>query len=211
MSTQKYKVRYKKLIEYCKNNPTYEGYVEKHHIIPQCLGGSNDASNLIALSPRAHYIAHWILYKAYPENSSLAHAFAMMMVNNPNQNRAMPSLIYEQAKIARSKAMTGKPMPEWVKEKIRKPKYSNKNYFGNKNAAGNKGQKRGPRSSEHQANLIKSLQKIWEAKNKKTARKIEKIKNDFIKSGLTRKQYSEITGINYTTLKGYLNGVNVNR
>jgi hypothetical protein len=39
------------------------GYCEKHHIIPKCLGGSNDPSNIVALTAREHFLAHWLLIK----------------------------------------------------------------------------------------------------------------------------------------------------
>ena len=41
-----------------------DGYCEVHHIVPRSLGGSNDKDNLISLTPRQHYIAHWMLWKA---------------------------------------------------------------------------------------------------------------------------------------------------
>jgi len=41
------------------------GYCERHHIIPKSLGGNNRLENLIALTPREHFIAHRILAKMY--------------------------------------------------------------------------------------------------------------------------------------------------
>lgn len=38
-------------------------YCERHHIIPKCLGGSNNKTNLINLTAREHYIAHCLLVK----------------------------------------------------------------------------------------------------------------------------------------------------
>jgi len=37
--------------------------VEKHHIVPKSLGGGNEASNLVPLTPREHYICHLLLTK----------------------------------------------------------------------------------------------------------------------------------------------------
>ena len=34
------------------------GYVEKHHIIPTCMGGADVSSNLVNLTPEEHYLAH---------------------------------------------------------------------------------------------------------------------------------------------------------
>ena len=36
-----------------------------HHIIPKHMGGTNDPSNLIELTPRQHALAHKKLYKKY--------------------------------------------------------------------------------------------------------------------------------------------------
>ena len=55
-------------------------YTEIHHITPRCMGGSNDEDNLVMLSGREHYIAHMLLWKAYPDNGPLKYA-AMMMSN----------------------------------------------------------------------------------------------------------------------------------
>lgn len=50
-----------------KENTDNVGYFEKHHIIPKSLGGTNDASNLVKLTARQHYIAHLLLYKIYKQ------------------------------------------------------------------------------------------------------------------------------------------------
>lgn len=55
--------RYLKFIESLKSQ-TLDGYCEVHHIVPKSLGGTNDKSNLISLTARQHYIAHWMLWKA---------------------------------------------------------------------------------------------------------------------------------------------------
>lgn len=39
------------------------GYFEKHHIIPKSLGGNNDATNIVKLTARQHFIAHHLLSK----------------------------------------------------------------------------------------------------------------------------------------------------
>lgn len=53
-----------------------DGYAEVHHIVPRSLGGSDDADNLIRLTARQHYVAHWILARAL--GGSAARAFFMM-------------------------------------------------------------------------------------------------------------------------------------
>jgi hypothetical protein len=55
--------RYLKFIDNLKSQ-VIDGYCEVHHIVPKSLGGTNAKDNLISLTPRQHYIAHWMLWKA---------------------------------------------------------------------------------------------------------------------------------------------------
>lgn len=50
------------------------GYVERHHILPKCLGGTDAKENLVDLYPEEHYLAHLLLCKIYPENQKLLYA-----------------------------------------------------------------------------------------------------------------------------------------
>lgn len=67
------------------NRKKYNGeYFEKHHIIPKCHNGTNDKSNLILLTAREHYIAHWLLSKIYTEDNKMC--YALWMLSHDNQN-----------------------------------------------------------------------------------------------------------------------------
>lgn len=55
-----------------------QGYKERHHIIPKCLGGTNDDDNLVDLTAREHFIIHKLLYFIYPDNDKLFFAYRMM-------------------------------------------------------------------------------------------------------------------------------------
>jgi hypothetical protein len=72
-----YKKIYDSIIDRAKNRVP-EGYVERHHIIPKCIGGSNDQQNLVALYPEEHFLCHVLLIKIYPEQPSLIIAVAKM-------------------------------------------------------------------------------------------------------------------------------------
>jgi hypothetical protein len=61
-------------------------YIEKHHIIPKCLGGSNEIENIVCLTPEAHYVAHQLLVKIYPDNHKIIKAAHMMTVGR-NTNK----------------------------------------------------------------------------------------------------------------------------
>lgn len=66
------------------------GYVEKHHILPRCLDGLDNAENLVNLYPEEHYLAHLLLCKIYPGNQKLLYAAMNMttgsMINNGKRN-----------------------------------------------------------------------------------------------------------------------------
>jgi len=81
-----YKHHYNKLITRAVNR-TLEGYTERHHIIPRCLGGSDDRVNLVNLTPEEHYLAHQLLIKINPGNHRLVHAATMMCVSSPYNAR----------------------------------------------------------------------------------------------------------------------------
>lgn len=38
-----------------------EDYIEKHHILPKAMGGNNNKGNIVKLSFRKHFLAHWLL------------------------------------------------------------------------------------------------------------------------------------------------------
>jgi hypothetical protein len=88
-----------------------DGYSEKHHIIPRSMGGTDVKSNLIALTPRQHFVAHWMLWKAYGGN--MGRAFFMM--SNFGKYGNVNSRTYAMARADYSKQvsiqMTGKVMP----------------------------------------------------------------------------------------------------
>ncbi len=57
-----YKLHYNLLIERAKDR-IINSYVESHHIIPKCFGGTDAKNNRVNLTAREHYIAHLLLYK----------------------------------------------------------------------------------------------------------------------------------------------------
>ena len=67
---------------------------EQHHIVPKCMGGTNIENNLIYLSYREHYIAHYMLAKAFPLHP-ITFAITKMM---DGLERIKNSRLYESAK-----------------------------------------------------------------------------------------------------------------
>jgi hypothetical protein len=75
-----------------------EGYGERHHIVPKCIGGTDEDLNITVLTAREHYMAHWLLIKIYPNNRKLAYAFNAMCRRSKNQNRDISSAAYNAAR-----------------------------------------------------------------------------------------------------------------
>lgn len=71
-----------------------DGYYEKHHIIPKCMGGKDEDENYVLLTYREHIIAHKLLYRIYPDvPGNLISLYAMALTTNPNHKRErVPSL-----------------------------------------------------------------------------------------------------------------------
>lgn len=73
-----YETIYNQLIDRARNRKL-EGYKERHHIIPRCMNGTNDKSNLVDLTAREHFIAHKLLCEIYPGNVKLQYALWMLI------------------------------------------------------------------------------------------------------------------------------------
>jgi len=59
-------------------NRKLQGYREQHHVIPRCLGGTDDKSNLVELTAREHFIVHKLLCELFPNESKLVYAYWAM-------------------------------------------------------------------------------------------------------------------------------------
>lgn len=104
-----YKQHYINLIETRKDRVlSKDVYYEKHHIIPKCWGGTNKSNNIIYLTAREHYIAHWLLYRIRPTSTGTALAFWKMTFPGgkflENRDYKISSRIYEEAKKAMAEA-----------------------------------------------------------------------------------------------------------
>lgn len=91
---------------------------EMHHIVPRCMGGTNHKENLVLLTPREHYVAHWLLYKSSVGKlrAKLAYAFFKMCCNNNNQRRTVTSRMFDTARKAIAVSCRGENSP-WFNRK----------------------------------------------------------------------------------------------
>jgi len=81
---------YNKLISSRKEIQESTEYCETHHILPKCLGGTDDKDNLVRLTYREHYVAHWLLTKIYPKEAKIHYAF-LCMIRDPRGHRRLTS------------------------------------------------------------------------------------------------------------------------
>lgn len=100
-------------------------YKERHHIIPKCMGGTNDKDNLIDLYAREHFEAHRLLALENPNVRGLTYAWWCMcnVKGNDKQNRYIPTANeYEEVRKIHSKNVSamflGKPKSEKHKKKL---------------------------------------------------------------------------------------------
>lgn len=101
---------------------TLEGYTEKHHIIPKCLGGANERTNIAVLTAREHYIAHLLLTKMSDDHRLKFGFVAMTRINGRHERGyRITSYGYKYAKECNAKASS-----------IRSKKHAGKHLIGRK-------------------------------------------------------------------------------
>ena len=64
-----------------------QGYKERHHIIPKCLGGTDDTDNLVDLTAREHFIIHKLLCEIYPTHKGIQLALYAMVNWQSSKNQ----------------------------------------------------------------------------------------------------------------------------
>lgn len=79
-----YQLHYNKLMDRSPKNRPKDVYLERHRIVPGCMGGKYVHENIAYLTPEEHYVAHQLLVKMYPDNRKLIYA-ANMMGNRTNK------------------------------------------------------------------------------------------------------------------------------
>jgi hypothetical protein len=97
-----------------------EGYIEKHHITPRCIEGSDDKNNIVQLTAREHFICHMLLCEMYPNEPKLKHALFLMSIGKQkakNKHYKISGRTYERLKLEYSLFLTGKKQKDKTKQK----------------------------------------------------------------------------------------------
>ena len=102
---------YQNLCESRKDMNRFKGdgnYYESHHIKPRWLGGKDTKDNLVLLTAREHYIAHYLLFMHYRDKKSSA---AFHMMNNSCNMKYRDSKKYEEVRFFQSENLRGENNP----------------------------------------------------------------------------------------------------
>jgi hypothetical protein len=86
---------YSNLCQRGKLDRNLKEYTEIHHIIPRCLGGSDDVENLTQLTYREHFLAHWILCRIHKNHKGINYGFLCMLRKQPTGQRVLTSRMYD--------------------------------------------------------------------------------------------------------------------
>ena len=113
-----YFLAYQRLIAKAKARVCPEGYVERHHVLPKALGGSDDSSNLVALIAREHFLSHVLLAKIHGGDMWLPVVRMKTFKDGSKAN----SRLYEMARVANAlevgKRLKGSKLSDEHKMKI---------------------------------------------------------------------------------------------
>ncbi len=93
-------------------------YTERHHIVPKSMGGRDAETNIVRLTAREHYMAHWLLYKIH-NTRSMSAAWHMMTVGGKGRRYTSHSFKYNREANAKtmSESMKGNKQSEATIEK----------------------------------------------------------------------------------------------
>lgn len=137
-----YATHYRRLVERARSR-VLPAHVERHHVIPTCMGGTNEPENIVALTPEEHYVAHQLLVKINPTVRGLAVA-TILMAPRCGGNKAYGWLRRRHARDV-SKRMIGNQYSKgnsyWVGRK-------HSDAARAKQSAAKRGKKRKPRTDE---------------------------------------------------------------
>jgi hypothetical protein len=106
-----YQKIYDQIIERARNRKIQD-YTEKHHVVPRSLGGSDEPSNIVKLTPREHLICHQLLVQIHKGTRAYYSMLqALIMMGSPGSmtkgviksSRQYEKLRQEVSKITRER------------------------------------------------------------------------------------------------------------
>ena len=94
-------------------------YKERHHIIPKCMGGTNDKNNLIDLYAKEHFIAHKLLAEENYTNNKIVSAYWQMATKNTISGKIfLTPEEYEEARLFFINNVASKSKSDETRQKL---------------------------------------------------------------------------------------------
>ncbi len=114
-----YALHYQRLVGRAKDR-VLSGYVERHHVVPKCLGGSDDKDNIVELTASEHYVAHQLLVKMHPNHVGLLWALSSMTYATKVMVRSNKRYAWLRSRFAEAmrSRFKGKPLTNEHKAKL---------------------------------------------------------------------------------------------
>tara|TARA_R110000822_G_scaffold138516_1_gene276104 strand:+ start:262 stop:1071 length:810 start_codon:yes stop_codon:yes gene_type:complete len=148
-----------------------DGIYEKHHIIPRCLKGSNDKSNLVKLTPREHFIVHMLLCKfttGYARHKMIFAFQAMANIKSKNRTYKVNGKTSEKLKLEFRKLLTGRKFSKQTLAKMSKVRKGRKLTEEHKKKIGlaGQGRKNSPETISKRVAKLKGKKRTQEFKDR---------------------------------------------
>lgn len=181
-------------------------YFEFHHIVPKSISNDNSIENLIPLTGREHFLAHYLLTKIYKDgdfHKKMIFAFNMLAHKHSNVNycceKYFNSRLYEKNRIEFSVTIKEKMTKRYISEKTKyksslaKLGQNNPSYKAKGENHWNKGMKRTEESKEKMKNKAKNRTSPFKGKHhsEESKEKMRKASIGKEQSYETRKKRSE--------------------
>lgn len=106
---------------------------ERHHIVPRCLGGGDEKSNIVVMTYREHYLAHQLLARIH--GGRLWYAAIAFRMKGRNGNSRSFEHARKQAAAWKSAHLKGVPQSPELRAKRAKAMIGNTNTLGKKMSA----------------------------------------------------------------------------
>ena len=129
-----YKKIYEDLIQKwidLKDSPKDESrYYERHHIVPKCIGGTDEESNIVPMFARDHMVAHMLLALIYPNERDLAFAVVALSMSSKftegrkNEVKGTSGKLFEFFRKRANELSKGKSLSTLHRNNLKKPKPS---------------------------------------------------------------------------------------
>jgi hypothetical protein len=96
------------------------GYVERHHVIPKCMAGTNQPDNLVYLTGHEHFVCHLLLIRMVQSEFKSKLVYAAWQQSRPSTYKPVriTGRTYEYLRKQLSLSYTGRTLKESTKEKL---------------------------------------------------------------------------------------------